>query len=137
MKSGLVKVIPPNEWFDLLIANKKYLDLQSLQSIKIKSPIQQNISGNKGLYMIQNIEKKKIYNIIPKTIRVEEDERIKDFYLIVGKEDTILLVSVIFPFSSCGTLKSHLTNTFFPVTSMSFIVFLLIALSPFYKIIRN
>ena len=64
MKSGIVKVIPPKEWLDLLNANKKYLDLQSLQSIKIKSPIQQNISGNKGLYMIQNIEKKKIYNII-------------------------------------------------------------------------
>ncbi|KAK5773645.1 hypothetical protein RI543_004953 [Arxiozyma heterogenica] len=64
MKSGIIKVIPPKKWLDLLDKNKHYLDLQSLQNIKIKSPIQQNISGNKGLYMIQNIEKKKIYNII-------------------------------------------------------------------------
>ncbi|CAI4060670.1 hypothetical protein SKDZ_05G2500 [Saccharomyces kudriavzevii ZP591] len=61
MKSGVVKVIPPKEW-------KKKLDsphsAETLQKIKIKSPIQQHISGNKGLFMVQNVEKKKTYNII-------------------------------------------------------------------------
>ena len=61
MKSGVVKVIPPKEW-------KDKLDLphsaETLQKIKIKSPIQQHISGNKGLFMVQNVEKNKTYNII-------------------------------------------------------------------------
>ncbi|CAI1963978.1 hypothetical protein SEUBUCD646_0E02580 [Saccharomyces eubayanus] len=61
MKSGVVKVIPPPEW-------KKKLDLphpaETLQKIKIRSPIQQHISGNKGLFMVQNVEKNKTYNII-------------------------------------------------------------------------
>ena len=33
---------------------------------------------------------------------------------VLSNADTILLLSVIIPFSSCGTLKSHLTKTFFP-----------------------
>ena len=47
-------------------------------------------------------------------------------YLIVSKADTILLLSVIVPSSVWGTLKSHLTNTFFPFTSISLTVFLFI-----------
>ena len=47
-------------------------------------------------------------------------------YLIVGSAAVILVLSVIVPFSSKGTLKSHLTNTFFPFTSISLTVFLFI-----------
>ena len=47
-------------------------------------------------------------------------------YLIVGSAATILVLSVMFKFSSSGTLKSHLSNTFFPFTSISLIVTLLI-----------
>ena len=52
-------------------------------------------------------------------------------YFIVSNAPTILLLSVIFRFSSCGTLKSHLTSTFFPFTSISLTVFLFIKISPF------
>ncbi|CAL9738337.1 DNA damage-responsive transcriptional repressor Rph1p [Monosporozyma servazzii] len=62
--SGVIKVIPPKEWVERLTKNEHYLDVDLLKDIKIKTPIQQNITGNKGLYMIQNIEKKKNYNII-------------------------------------------------------------------------
>lgn len=62
--SGVIKVIPPKEWVQQLTTDEHYLDAQLLKAIKIKSPIQQNITGNKGLYMVQNIEKKKNYNII-------------------------------------------------------------------------
>ncbi|AJU45718.1 AHL_G0016330.mRNA.1.CDS.1 [Saccharomyces cerevisiae] len=61
MKSGVVKVIPPKEWKDKL--DLPY-SAETLQKIKIKSPIQQHISGNKGLFMVQNVEKNKTYNII-------------------------------------------------------------------------
>ncbi len=43
-------------------------------------------------------------------------------YLIVGSAPTNLFSSVIFP-SFSGTLKSHLTNTFLPFTSISSILF--------------
>ena len=52
-------------------------------------------------------------------------------YFIVGRAPTILLLSVIFLFSSKGTLKSHLTKTFFPLTSMSLTVFLFMVYLPF------
>ncbi|GMC33941.1 unnamed protein product [Saccharomyces cerevisiae] len=61
MKSGVVKVIPPKEWKDKL--DLPY-SAETLQKIKIKSPIRQHISGNKGLFMVQNVEKNKTYNII-------------------------------------------------------------------------
>ena len=47
-------------------------------------------------------------------------------YFIVGNAPTILLLSVMLKFSSNGTLKSHLTNTFFPSRFISLIVFLFI-----------
>ena len=47
-------------------------------------------------------------------------------YFIVSKAPTILLLSVIFPFSSNGTLKSHLTITFLSFKSISLTVFLFI-----------
>ena len=51
-------------------------------------------------------------------------------YFIVGIAATILVLSVIFLFSSIGTLKSHLTNTFLSFKSISLTVFLLILNSP-------
>ena len=49
-------------------------------------------------------------------------------YLIVSNDATILELSVIFNSESSGTLKSHLTNTFFPFTSKSLTVTLFILL---------
>ena len=50
-------------------------------------------------------------------------------YFIVGSAATILVLSVIFCSLSINTLKSHLTNTFFPFKSMSFTVFLFLLIS--------
>ena len=52
-------------------------------------------------------------------------------YFIVGKAATILLLSVIFLFSSIGTLKSHLTSTFLFFKSISLTVFLFIKFHSF------
>ena len=51
-------------------------------------------------------------------------------YFIVGNAATILVLSVMFCSLSIGTLKSHLTNTFFPFKSISFTVFLFIIIPP-------
>lgn len=61
MKSGILKVIPPSEWISKMPTTPT---LESLQNIKIRSPIQQHISGSKGIFMVQNVEKVKCYNII-------------------------------------------------------------------------
>lgn len=61
MKSGIVKVIPPKEWLAKL-ENPPGLDM--LRRVKIRTPIQQHVNGSKGLFIIQNIEKQKCYNII-------------------------------------------------------------------------
>lgn len=82
MKSGVVKVIPPKEWKDKL--DLPY-SAETLQKIKIKSPIQQHISGNKGLFMVQNVEKNKTYNII------QWKDLSKDYVLRrILKQDVIL-----------------------------------------------
>lgn len=61
MESGIVKVIPPPEW----IAKLEYPpDAKTLQKIRIRSPIQQHISGQKGVFVVQNVEKNKCYNLI-------------------------------------------------------------------------
>ncbi|SCW04282.1 LAFE_0H10088g1_1 [Lachancea fermentati] len=60
-RSGIVKVVPPKEWLDQL---EYPLKAQTLQRIKIKSPIQQHINGAKGVFVVQNVEKAKVYNII-------------------------------------------------------------------------
>lgn len=61
MQSGIVKIVPPQEWVDKLDIPPQPA---SLQKVKIKSPIQQHISGSKGVFSVQNVEKNKIYNII-------------------------------------------------------------------------
>ncbi|AQZ12885.1 GIS1 (YDR096W) and RPH1 (YER169W) [Zygosaccharomyces parabailii] len=61
MQSGIVKIIPPQEWLDMLDDPPK---AETLQGIKIKRPIQQHIAGSHGTFMVQNVEKNKVYNII-------------------------------------------------------------------------
>lgn len=61
MQSGIVKVIPPKEWLDMLDTPPK---AKTLQSIKIRQPIQQHIAGAQGVFMVQNVERNKVYNII-------------------------------------------------------------------------
>ena len=54
-------------------------------------------------------------------------------YLMVGSAPIIRFSSVMTP-SFMGTLKSHLTKTFLPLTSMSFTVFLFIDKNSPFKI---
>ncbi|AET38998.1 uncharacterized protein Ecym_3520 [Eremothecium cymbalariae DBVPG len=61
MKSGIVKIIPPKEWLEQLEEPPR---VETLQGISIRSPIQQHISGSKGVFVVQNVEKQKCYNII-------------------------------------------------------------------------
>jgi hypothetical protein len=58
MEKGIVKVVPPKEWVD----SRPQLD-EAVKSIKIKNPIIQHINGTGGAYRLQNIEKKKTYDI--------------------------------------------------------------------------
>ncbi|KAK6454890.1 JmjC domain, hydroxylase-domain-containing protein [Scheffersomyces xylosifermentans] len=61
MQSGIVKIIPPNEWLRPL--PKCYTE-KNLRGIKIKNPIVQQINGSgAGVFSLQNIEKKKTYDI--------------------------------------------------------------------------
>ena len=61
LKSGIIKIIPPKEWLDEV---QYPPSAETLQKIRIKTPIQQHISGSKGVFMVQNVEKPKSYNII-------------------------------------------------------------------------
>ncbi|KAF1990583.1 hypothetical protein K402DRAFT_417370 [Aulographum hederae CBS 113979] len=58
MKSGIVKIIPPQEWRNSLPA----LD-DAVKTIKVKNPITQEFSGTHGTYTQQNIEKQRSYNL--------------------------------------------------------------------------
>lgn len=61
MQSGIVKIIPPPEWKQLIdgIYTK-----ENLENVKIKNPIVQNINGiGGGVFTLQNIEKGRTYNI--------------------------------------------------------------------------
>lgn len=61
MRSGIVKVVPPKEWLEMVDFPPKR---EILQGIKIRKPIQQHIAGAQGVFMVQNVEKSKVYNII-------------------------------------------------------------------------
>ncbi|KAH8827175.1 JmjC-domain-containing protein [Flagelloscypha sp. PMI_526] len=54
MVSGIVKVIPPQEWRNSLPNIKP-----ALAEVRIKSPIEQNMIGSKGLFRQENIERRK------------------------------------------------------------------------------
>jgi hypothetical protein len=53
--SGIVKIIPPAEWTDSLPAIPK----SAIADVRIKSPIQQNMLGQAGLFRQTNVEKNK------------------------------------------------------------------------------
>jgi hypothetical protein len=76
MKSGIVKVIPPKEWFVLnpdisgpmnakLCCRRDSLpDLSdAIKTIKVKNPITQEFAGTHGTYTQANIEKQRSYNL--------------------------------------------------------------------------
>jgi len=58
MKSGIVKVVPPQEWRNSLPALDEYV-----KRIKIKNPITQEFNGTFGTYTQQNVEKQRSYNL--------------------------------------------------------------------------
>ncbi|KAI4206989.1 MAG: hypothetical protein LQ346_000821 [Caloplaca aetnensis] len=58
MKSGIVKVIPPQEWLDGLPA----LD-EAVKTVRVKNPITQEFHGTHGTYTQANIEKQRTYNL--------------------------------------------------------------------------
>lgn len=63
MQSGIVKIIPPLEWINLL--NGMYTK-DNLDKIRIKNPIVQNMNvtdGRKGVFSSQNVEKQRKFNI--------------------------------------------------------------------------
>lgn len=63
MKSGIVKVIPPQEWHSQL---RGTYTAENLEKITIKNPIVQNMNvsaGYKGVYSCQNVERLRKYNI--------------------------------------------------------------------------
>ncbi|KAI9795944.1 MAG: hypothetical protein M1833_006592 [Piccolia ochrophora] len=66
MKSGIVKVIPPKEWYaclcDTLRDSLPPLD-EVVKTIKVKNPITQEIAGAQGTYRQANIEKQRSYNL--------------------------------------------------------------------------
>ncbi|KAF9530073.1 JmjC domain, hydroxylase-domain-containing protein [Crepidotus variabilis] len=53
-RSGIVKVIPPQEWTEALPPIN-----DRLAEVKIKSPIEQHMFGDRGLFRQQNMEKRK------------------------------------------------------------------------------
>ncbi|KAF8887020.1 JmjC domain, hydroxylase-domain-containing protein [Gymnopilus junonius] len=58
MRSGIVKVIPPKEWSDSLPPLK-----EQLIDVKIKTPIEQHMFGNGGLFRQENMEKRKVMSV--------------------------------------------------------------------------
>ncbi|CAK7233431.1 hypothetical protein SEUCBS140593_008599 [Sporothrix eucalyptigena] len=58
MKSGIVKIIPPQEWKDSL----EPLD-ELVKTIKIREPIKQDIMGSNGTYRQVNILHQRTYNL--------------------------------------------------------------------------
>lgn len=57
-RSGIVKIIPPQEWKDALPSPAAQLD-----SVKIKSPIEQNMFGQGGLFRQENLEKRRMMSV--------------------------------------------------------------------------
>jgi len=58
MKSGIIKVIPPQEWKDALPA----LD-ELVKTIRVREPIKQDIMGSNGTYRQVNILHQRSYNL--------------------------------------------------------------------------
>lgn len=61
MQSGVVKVIPPQEWLNSVSSN---YTKKNLEAIKIKNPIIQQINGSgSGVFSQQNVERTRTYNM--------------------------------------------------------------------------
>lgn len=63
MQSGIVKVIPPVEWTNLLQGTYTH---ENLAHVRIKNPIVQNMNvtaGHQGVFSLQNVERQRSYNI--------------------------------------------------------------------------
>lgn len=58
MQSGIIKIIPPEEWK----AARKALD-DLVKHIKIKNPLTQEFHGAQGIYTQRNMEKMRSYNL--------------------------------------------------------------------------
>ncbi|KAI5841788.1 JmjC domain, hydroxylase-domain-containing protein [Morchella snyderi] len=58
MKSGIVKIIPPQEWYETLAPLE-----EKVKDIRIKNPIVQHIAGMQGEYRQENVEKQRTYNL--------------------------------------------------------------------------
>ncbi|KAI0776874.1 hypothetical protein BD413DRAFT_610467 [Trametes elegans] len=58
MRSGIVKIIPPKEWSDALPSVVPQLD-----KVKLKSPIEQHMFGQGGLFQQRNIEKRRALSV--------------------------------------------------------------------------
>lgn len=65
MQSGIVKVVPPQEWLQMLQSSKDGpTNLDLLKGVRIQRPIQQQISGEKGVYVVHNVEKSKSCDLV-------------------------------------------------------------------------
>lgn len=63
MQSGIVKVVPPIEWTELLQGT---YSTENLEHVRIKNPIVQNMNvtaGFQGVFSLQNVERQRSYNI--------------------------------------------------------------------------
>lgn len=58
MKSGIVKVIPPEDW----IAEQPNLD-EAIKTIRVKEPIKQEIMGSNGVFRQANLLHQRSYNL--------------------------------------------------------------------------
>jgi hypothetical protein len=69
MKAGIVKVIPPQEWYShisaMLTDRKEALPPldEKVKSIKLKNAIEQQFAGSGGIFRQTNIEKRRVYNL--------------------------------------------------------------------------
>lgn len=52
-RSSIVKIIPPKEWVDAV----ELLDKRALSQLEIKSPIEQRLKGQNGVFMQLNVER--------------------------------------------------------------------------------
>ncbi|KAK7027350.1 hypothetical protein VNI00_015313 [Paramarasmius palmivorus] len=67
--SGIIKVIPPQEWKDALPPLN-----DQLLNVKIKTPIEQHMLGSAGLFRQQNMEKRKVMSVREWTELCNQDD---------------------------------------------------------------
>lgn len=53
MRSGIVKIIPPQEWVDSV----RLIDKQAMSELQIRSPIEQVMLGKNGVFVQRNVER--------------------------------------------------------------------------------